>query len=49
MSNSITMLCKETSSEILRKWLQKVKKSFLHITVQQEEQNQNHLNQPHAQ
>ena len=25
------------------------KKSFLHITVQQEEQNQNHLNQPHAQ
>lgn len=44
------MLCKENSSESPRKWLQKVKKKFfLHITVQQGEQNQNHLDQLHAQ
>lgn len=47
----ISILCKETSSEILRKWFQKWKKKkfFLHITVQQGEQNQNHIDQPYAQ
>lgn len=28
MPNSVTMLCKENSSESPRKWLQKVKKKF---------------------